>query len=271
MEQGWRFLSSLSSLCSSLLKAIYFPNNSNLEARRGSRPSWVWSSILEGCEILSKGSRRNIGNGKSMSIWKDKWVPIVEDFKISFNLVFGNSFSLVELINQRESGWDSSLLNSLFSAGEAKVILSIPISVTDCPDSLVWHWSSKGSYMVKLAIGWFLIISVRVILGELRLPFFFWFVNSGSVFVILKLPKKWCTFCGRSFKMPFILRKISSIENAARPALPNSLLKLSLWNTFFLDATGFSVLGEVRVRQNSFKQLCFGCSLGRIVTNLVQI
>lgn len=45
-KQGWRILINPSSFCSGLLKAVYFPNSS------GSRPLWIWASIIEGREIL---------------------------------------------------------------------------------------------------------------------------------------------------------------------------------------------------------------------------
>ena len=101
--------------------------------------------------MLVKGLRWNVGNGESINIWKDGWVPSLRDFKVSFNPIFGNSVSSVnELIVKREGAWDSKVVMSLFNEVEWKAILSSPISVHDKPNSLVWHWSSNGVYTVNL-------------------------------------------------------------------------------------------------------------------------
>jgi hypothetical protein len=44
-KQVWRLLKYPQSLLSNCLKAKYYPNTDILKARRGSNPSYVWSSI----------------------------------------------------------------------------------------------------------------------------------------------------------------------------------------------------------------------------------
>lgn len=65
-----------------ILKARYFPESDFLEAKKGSKPSFVWSSMLETQEIIRKGSRWRVGDGESIMICKDNWLPDPHNSKV---------------------------------------------------------------------------------------------------------------------------------------------------------------------------------------------
>ncbi|CAN1220795.1 hypothetical protein LINGRAPRIM_LOCUS60 [Linum grandiflorum] len=46
-----------------------------LTARKGSNPSWRWSSILHGQDLLLQGSRWIVGTGTNISPSLDHWLP----------------------------------------------------------------------------------------------------------------------------------------------------------------------------------------------------
>ncbi|KAF5458866.1 hypothetical protein F2P56_022864 [Juglans regia] len=48
----------------------------------GSRPSYIWRSIMDAREILKRGTRWRVGNGETIKVWKDKWVPNLPYAKI---------------------------------------------------------------------------------------------------------------------------------------------------------------------------------------------
>lgn len=54
-----------------------------MDATLGAKPSYAWRSILHGRELLEKGLKRVVGNGRSLYVWTDKWVedaiPKLED------------------------------------------------------------------------------------------------------------------------------------------------------------------------------------------------
>ena len=56
-KQGWRLLTNPDSLAANVLKAKYFPTCSFLDAKLGSRPSYVWRSLLEARGLLEEGIR----------------------------------------------------------------------------------------------------------------------------------------------------------------------------------------------------------------------
>lgn len=51
-KQFWRLINSPNSLWAKVLKGLYFPNQGPLEAVRGSSPSWIWCSLLEGRKLI---------------------------------------------------------------------------------------------------------------------------------------------------------------------------------------------------------------------------
>lgn len=74
-KQCWRLWNNPTALSVRVLKHRYFPHTDFLHATRGTRPSWAWTSILEGRKWFSEGALWQIGGGKSVRIWQDKWIP----------------------------------------------------------------------------------------------------------------------------------------------------------------------------------------------------
>lgn len=56
VKQYWRLFHEPDSLWAKLLKAYYFPHFSFLDAKRGGRASWAWSSLLTGRDLLLRGT-----------------------------------------------------------------------------------------------------------------------------------------------------------------------------------------------------------------------
>lgn len=54
-----------------------------------------------------------------------------------------------EVINSSCKQWDERKLRSLVSEADCDAILSLPVSVEDKDDILLWHHDSKSCYTVK--------------------------------------------------------------------------------------------------------------------------
>lgn len=63
-----------------------------MDATLGAKPSYAWRSILHGRELLEKGLKRVVGNGRSLYVWTDKWledaIPKLEDGMIGWWHIF---------------------------------------------------------------------------------------------------------------------------------------------------------------------------------------
>uniref|UniRef100_A0A2N9G552 Reverse transcriptase domain-containing protein n=1 Tax=Fagus sylvatica TaxID=28930 RepID=A0A2N9G552_FAGSY len=82
-KQGWRLIQNPHSLISRVFKAKYFPHGEFLEANIGYRPSYVWRSIALARETLKLGLCWHIGDGQSVRIQSDPWVPLSGSFQVS--------------------------------------------------------------------------------------------------------------------------------------------------------------------------------------------
>ncbi|KAH0997021.1 hypothetical protein GBA52_020885 [Prunus armeniaca] len=90
------------------------------------------------------GSRWQIGDGKSVKVWGDWWIPKPTSFQISSPEVVGHANALVcELIDPIMHQWREDLVHAWFGAQEASCILTIPISFRGPGDRLVWHYEKK--------------------------------------------------------------------------------------------------------------------------------
>lgn len=73
-KQCWQLLHKPDSLWVRVLKDRYFPLDSFLMAKRGGRVSWVWSNLLEGRDLITRGSRWQVLRGNLINMWVDNWV-----------------------------------------------------------------------------------------------------------------------------------------------------------------------------------------------------
>lgn len=71
-------------------------------------------------EIVKKGSRWVIGNGKRVHIWEDRWIPTPVSFKVVNPRGSSNNVEWVlDLINTETRSWDTAKVNSTFLPFEA--------------------------------------------------------------------------------------------------------------------------------------------------------
>ncbi len=70
------------SLIAQVLKAKYFPRDSFLSSVVGTRPSFVWRSLLSAIDLLKEGLVWRVGDGKSIHIWNERWLPTPTSFLV---------------------------------------------------------------------------------------------------------------------------------------------------------------------------------------------
>ena len=149
-KQGWRMLTNDKSLCVRVLKAKYFPNSSILQATACTGMSYTWRSILKGIELLKAGVIKRVGNGQTIEVWKDPWIPRKWDrlpITKKGNAVISK---VAEIIDPITGCWDENLVNDIFWPVDVQQILAIPLrdGMEDC---YAWFYESKGIFTVKSA------------------------------------------------------------------------------------------------------------------------
>jgi len=151
-KQGWRIIQYPDSLVATILREKYFPSDSFCDARVGSRPSYIWRSFCSARENLEGGLLWRVGNGESIKVWKDKWLPSSSTPKILSPVSGLDVEARVSSLIIPEAGvWNLPLLRSIFSPSEVELIRSIPLSPLGNPDRLIWQGTSHGCFSVKSA------------------------------------------------------------------------------------------------------------------------
>ena len=81
-KQVWQLLHNKDSLFYKVFKSKYFPNCSILDEGVKVKGSYAWQSILKACRVVRLGSRWRIGDGKSVLISGDKWLPDLHSSRV---------------------------------------------------------------------------------------------------------------------------------------------------------------------------------------------
>ena len=134
-KQVWRMMNNPDSMCFKVFKARVFPNCSILEANESKASSYAWKSILSAREVVKNGMVWRIGDGNSMGIREDKWLPDQCYRKVTSPLPsIPPDLKVSCLIDTNTREWKADLIKQVFAPQEAEKILSIPLSIRIAPD-----------------------------------------------------------------------------------------------------------------------------------------
>ncbi|XP_065630904.1 uncharacterized mitochondrial protein AtMg00310-like [Quercus suber] len=148
-KQVWRLINDKNSLFYHVFKSKYFPNGTIFYAKQ-SYGSYAWKSILKSRKGISMGAKWRVGDGLSISIFKDKWLPNALGGRV-IGAVQGvdKSMMVANLIDARLGCWKNHLTDSCFIPSVATRIKAIPLSDLPQPNMLYWAFERNGAYSVK--------------------------------------------------------------------------------------------------------------------------
>ncbi|KAK0583366.1 hypothetical protein LWI29_036220 [Acer saccharum] len=141
-------MANRNSLVARVLKASYFPYVDFIDAECNSSASYIWKSLMWGKNIIVTGTRWRVGDGKTIRIYKDRWIPRPTTFRPFSPPILGDNTTVDKLFSAF-GGWNVDMLKSAFCDEDTTAILSIPISHSSVQDSLQWHYEQNGSYSSK--------------------------------------------------------------------------------------------------------------------------
>jgi hypothetical protein len=151
-KQGWWLITNPGSLVARIFKEKYYPLGAFMEASIGHRPFYAWRSICQARDVLHLGLGWRVGNGTSIRIWGDAWLPPPYPRLLSPpNPSFNPDERVVALIDNEVGGWNYELLHKIFDPGEVAQICCVVVSPLGQPDRIVWRGSFGGCFFVKSA------------------------------------------------------------------------------------------------------------------------
>ncbi|KAM6586543.1 hypothetical protein CsatA_009148 [Cannabis sativa] len=150
-KQGWRLMSRPDSLASKVFKARYYNDGSFLTAQLGSNPSFVWRSILEAQDLVRRGIRWCVGNGQSISVLGEPWLPDANNPLVTSSHPTLASVTVASLMSMDNGGWDNKIIEDLFEVRDQQLIKSIPLQAPTALDRMYWTLEKSGIFSVKSA------------------------------------------------------------------------------------------------------------------------
>ncbi|CAH9089844.1 unnamed protein product [Cuscuta epithymum] len=147
-KQSWRLFNHPESLVGKVYKARYFPKGDFLSAKIGNNPSFIWRSLFQTQDIIREGYKWRVGNGKSINIWDDPWLP--DQANPMVTTASGLSQATVAmLLDESGNAWDEDILTDIFVDRDASLIRGILVSFRQVPDVRQWRWEEDGHFSVR--------------------------------------------------------------------------------------------------------------------------
>lgn len=138
-KQVWRLQLYPNSILAKLFKARYYKDTHLLQGTSKRYQSYGWSSIMVGINLLRRGSRFIIGNGVSVRLYEDHWLP-TDPPRCATRMT--NTQHLMETVRL-------DYARQLLNEEDFQLMLMIYLPQTKTDDFLVWPFNPSGNYTVK--------------------------------------------------------------------------------------------------------------------------
>lgn len=103
-------------------------------------------------KVVASGMLWKVGNGKSVNIWEDSWVPNeIGGRVISAKPISCTLNTVAELIDHQRKCWSYTLVRQLFQPLEVMWILQMPVYKEECKDKRIWRAEKSGMFTVRSA------------------------------------------------------------------------------------------------------------------------
>ncbi|XP_050254879.1 uncharacterized protein LOC126700728 [Quercus robur] len=112
--------------------------------------SYKWRSIINAKHVIKLGRVWRVGNGESIQIRGDRWLPQISSAKVLFPVTgLALDARVCDIIDQDSHTWRAGLIDQNFLPHEAKLIKGIPLSWQTVSDKQVWLPSNHGEFTTQ--------------------------------------------------------------------------------------------------------------------------
>uniref|UniRef100_A0A453J4P8 RNase H type-1 domain-containing protein n=1 Tax=Aegilops tauschii subsp. strangulata TaxID=200361 RepID=A0A453J4P8_AEGTS len=149
-RQAWRLIYKPDSLCAQVLKARYYPNGNIQDTVFSGNASSSSQAISYGLDLLKKGLIWRVGNGRSIRVWRDNWIPRPFSYK-PITLQGRCRIRFVSDLLNNNGSWNAAVLQEFFLPADVVEILKIRASPRQEDDTLAWGPGKYGVFSVRSA------------------------------------------------------------------------------------------------------------------------
>ncbi|KAL5543569.1 hypothetical protein UlMin_007353 [Ulmus minor] len=166
---GWDLLTGKRSQCLLFLQGKYLRAGSFISVDAVSSDSVFWKAILQSRNTILRGACYQIGDGASINIWEDPWVPNCLEFRPRASPNHIREACMVKDLFSHSGHWDTHKVRSIFIPEDASRILSIQLPIRPSRDYWCWLPASSGKFSTRS---------------------FYLFVNNQRLVAASNIPKK---------------------------------------------------------------------------------
>ncbi|XP_026383899.1 uncharacterized protein LOC113279420 [Papaver somniferum] len=150
-DNGGLGIKNLDKLWCIILKNKYFPKDDPLFYRKKTKKSWVWTSKCKGLDIIRDNHGWELGNGKDIQIWNDKWLPNGKFPKPKDVNDMHLVHKVSDIIDNR-GNWNFALISNLYVVVEIDEIGMLePCNSYEKKHTRKWMGTRDGIVSVKSA------------------------------------------------------------------------------------------------------------------------
>ena len=126
---AWMIASNRDSLCINLLRSKYKVRENWIQSEPSKNASPIWKAIEKTKPLIAKGACYLVGNGASINVWMDSWIPWLVGLKPipKDDSIQQNPLMVSNLISTEDHCWNLPLLNELFKSELVEAIQKIHI------------------------------------------------------------------------------------------------------------------------------------------------
>ena len=149
-RQAWRLLTNQESLCARVLKVRYYPNGNLDDTVFSGGASATWKGVEHGLQLLKTGLVWRVGNGNSIRIWRDRWIPRNGSGRPVTPQGRCRLRRVSELLDNH-GAWRMDVVRDTFFPVDAEEIVKIRTSPRMGDDLLAWGPERNGHFSVRSA------------------------------------------------------------------------------------------------------------------------
>lgn len=149
-HRAWRLITKPESLCAQILKARYYPQGNLVDTISSGNASSSWQAIGHDLDLLKKGLIWRVGNGQSIRVWRENWIPHPHSYKPISSQGRCRIRFVSDLLNSNDS-WNVELLHNYFLPTGVAEILKIRASPRLGEDVVAWAPAKLGVFSMKSA------------------------------------------------------------------------------------------------------------------------
>ncbi|XP_028790032.1 uncharacterized protein LOC114746021 [Neltuma alba] len=132
-----------------ILKGLYFHDKDFMQPDKGSKPSWYWSSILDGRELLRRDLVWRVSKGDKVKLFEDSWLPEAKGYKLRQRELTDDikAVKVADIIAERQ--WCFVKVEQWLSDEDKEAIRRVRIPIIEEEDKYIWLGNKDGTYAVK--------------------------------------------------------------------------------------------------------------------------